>query len=100
MPIDSLEHARRLALEEARRGWTDEEDPIVINDAVSYVTGYGWVFFYNLRSVIEGRKPLGLMGNGPIVVLRDDGSVHRIPAARWRQALEDFEAALSARKSR
>ncbi|WP_426753905.1 hypothetical protein [Myxococcus sp. Y35] len=98
MSIDNLEHARRLALEEANRGWKDLEDPIVINDAVSYATRYGWVFFYNLRSVIEGRKPLGLLGNGPIAVLRDDGSVHRIPAARWRRDLEVFEAALSAQK--
>ncbi|MFP2925370.1 hypothetical protein ACLESO_09155 [Pyxidicoccus sp. 3LG] len=86
--------ARRLALEEASRGWTDTADPIELNDAASFATDYGWVFFYNLRSVIQGRQQLGLLGNGPIVVLREEGSVRRLPAARWREALEELEESL------
>ncbi len=97
MPIESREEAQRLALEYASRGWRDAEDPIEINEAASHATGYGWVFFYNVRSVLRGQRRLGLVGNGPIIVLREDGTLHQLSAARWRQELAEFEAALRAR---
>ncbi len=40
---------------------------------------FGWVFFYTTRKFLETKDPQHEMpGNGPLVVLKEDGSVHQL----------------------
>jgi len=58
------------------------------NDYVVLITGtaeydVGWVFFYNTKQFAEtGDLQHALVGNAPILVDREDGSVHRTGTAR------------------
>ncbi len=42
---------------------------------------YGWVFFYQSRRRLAGEWRYGLVGNGPIVIESEDGSLHCLGTA-------------------
>ena len=80
-----------IPLEEARAragkvldelgGKVDVELAIV--DEATRDAGWCWVFFYNSRKyLITGAVRDALAGNGPIVVEKATGLVHRLTAAR------------------
>ena len=71
----------------------DHRDPdVVVVEDETRVTDYGWVFFYQTERYLRtGELGAMLVGNGPILVLRD-GSVHRLPSNRSPgDSLHDFE---------
>ncbi|WP_242354793.1 MULTISPECIES: YrhB domain-containing protein [unclassified Anaeromyxobacter] len=62
-------------------------DSVVIVDEATIRKPYGWVFFYQSRKYMEsGNLSDMLAGNGPIVVLDSDASIHELGTA---YAVED-----------
>ena len=50
---------------------------LVILDNETLERDFGWVFFYDSKAHIESRSPRDVLaGNAPIIVDRNDGSVH------------------------
>ncbi|MBM7786290.1 YrhB domain-containing protein [Tenggerimyces flavus] len=50
----------------------------VIDDELTLERDYGWLFTYNRAEYFRARDPhQSLVGNGPILVRRDDGAVIR-----------------------
>ena len=44
---------------------------------------FGWVFFYNSKKFLETKDIMyAVLGNAPLIVARDDGSVHLTGTAR------------------
>ncbi len=66
------------AFDVARRHLADAVQPvhrheIVIASCTEYPTA--WVFGYNTRASLTGDFAAGLLGNGPVIVGKADGSV-------------------------
>lgn len=84
----------RLAAEHVNRGFDVEGDELVIIPEATLEREYGWVFFYDSRRHVETDDfRYALAGNGPVLVEKDDGSVHEFGTARpveW--FLEEYEA--------
>ncbi len=89
---------------EARQRALDAVDPMlqkcgdraVIFDESTISKPYGWIFFWDSEKALATNDPQFLLaGNGPIVVLARDGSVHFLPSAhpveRW---IAEFERGL------
>jgi hypothetical protein len=52
-------------------------EPLAVLDENTIEGKFGWVFFYNSVEFIEsGRFSSRLTGNAPIIVDREDGSIH------------------------
>jgi hypothetical protein len=52
------------------------ENPFVVVDKHTIEKPFGWVFFYNSKKFLEtGLFRDGLVGNGPIIINRDTGSI-------------------------
>lgn len=53
------------------------EEQLVILDVLSIEKDLGWIFFYNTKAFSETNDPkYGLFGNAPIIVDKEDGSLH------------------------
>ncbi len=86
--------ARTLVDLEINRHYAVPGDRLVIVDDETIEKPYGWVFFYQSGRFLETGEPgLALAGNGPVVVLREDGSVHHLgSAAEPATSIARFEA--------
>jgi hypothetical protein len=94
----TISEARARALAEIEKGFTQGDEP-VIGDDYTQEKSYGWVFFYQSKRYIETGDPSTMLaGNGPVVVLRDDGSVHLLGSALPPdETLRQFEVAMGLR---
>ncbi|MCB0078527.1 MAG: hypothetical protein KDD73_14020 [Anaerolineales bacterium] len=85
------EEAREIALNSVNEAYAVKDDRLVIIDELSREVDLGWLFVYDSwKYLYEDDFDYALAGNDPIVVLRDDGSVHHLGTAL------DQENALSA----
>src|SRR5262249_54996518 len=51
---------------------------LVILDEHTIETDFGWVFFWSSKRYVEtGESRYALAGNGPLIVDRRDGSIHK-----------------------
>lgn len=92
MAISEIE-ARQVALDAANGACELVDDEVVIVDANTIKKAYGWIFFYQSKRFLEqGEASYCLAGNGPVVVMRDNGDVHWLPAAELpAEAIKRFE---------
>ena len=69
-------------------------DELVILDKSTLERGFGWVFFYSTKRFAETHDfHHTLIGNAPIIVDREDGSLHFTGTARpAEEYIRDFEA--------
>lgn len=59
-----------------------EEDRVVVLDSATVRKQYGWVFFYQSQRYVKSGNPSDMLaGNGPIVVLEADASIHELGTA-------------------
>ena len=64
-----------------RRG--DQADPLVLRDDLTIERPFGWVFFYDSARYVDTKdRRFAVNGNAPIIVDRQDGSVHPTGTAR------------------
>jgi hypothetical protein len=91
----TIGEARERALAEIAKIFLQADVP-VIGDEQTQEKSYGWVFFYQSRGYAENGDPSAmLIGNGPVVVLRRDGSVHQFGSALPApEILRRFEIAM------
>jgi hypothetical protein len=79
--ISPSEAAQRV-LEMANASWaypTDDDELVICHQAENDLA---WVFVYNTRSWTESRDAMkSLMGNGPTIVSKSDGSVIQVASA-------------------
>jgi Immunity protein 35 len=70
----------------------DEER--VIDDELTLERDYGWLFVYNRAAYVRTKDPQqSLVGNGPVLVRREDGAVIRFSSALDNEeALAAYEA--------
>jgi hypothetical protein len=93
------ETARRIAAEYIGEGSLrpDGVTPVILDDK-TIERDFGWVFFYQSREHIEtGDFGSILLGNAPVIVDRDDGSLHVTGTA---QPIESYLAKYKAVRSR
>jgi hypothetical protein len=95
----TLEEARERALAALNAAYDQENDTLVIGDDYTISRPYGWVFFYQSRRFLENGDPSdALAGNGPVVVLSRDGSIHHLGSAHpVEETLRQFEARIGTR---
>lgn len=76
--------ARLRVLLELRRqfGLRSGPDELVILDDYTIEREWGWVFFYTSRGCQDGDMRYGLVGGGPYLVNRHDGSIRETGSAR------------------
>jgi hypothetical protein len=69
-------------------------DSLVIIESSTIEKDYGWIFFYNSRKYLETKKDRYLLyGGGPIVIEKEDGSIHQLGSAGGAQyQIELYEA--------
>lgn len=93
----SRDSARRIAADSIREGVrTPHGMTLVILDDETIERGFGWVFFYQSREYLEtGDLSQQLAGNAPIIVDREDGSVHTTGTA---EPVEHYLAAYEKRR--
>jgi hypothetical protein len=75
----------------------DGEEELAVNDAATLERPYGWLFVYTTATYLRTRDPEdGLLGAGPLLVLRQDGQVIDFPSYHSREsALEEYEKGLA-----
>lgn len=83
------------ALEIAQHAVATDESPsalVVVADATEE-RAFGWVFVYTTKRYLETKDPNDLVpGNGPLVVLRADGSIVWLSSAGPPQRIvDDYE---------
>jgi hypothetical protein len=90
--MDRLE-AERVALAALNANYSDLSDSLVLLEGETIEKPYGWVFFCQSRTYVEtGLRSWILAGNGPVVVLHRDGSIHMLGSARPpEEEIQDFE---------
>lgn len=73
--------------------YTGDEER-VIDDELTLERDYGWLFTYNRAEYFRARDPLqSLVGNGPVLIRREDGVVIRFSSAySSEEALAAYEA--------
>jgi hypothetical protein len=87
------------ALELARKHLTTLPVPagqeLVVNEAATAERPVGWVFFFQSKKFLEtGDVNDSIVGNGPILVDKRDGSLHQFnTAVYWTKQADDYEAA-------
>lgn len=71
---------------------TYEYPELVIDEDATQEKPFGWVFFWNSKEYYEtGDFKNSIVGNGPIVVDRCDGSIHELPTAgSAEQFIEEY----------
>ena len=71
------DEARRIAEEYVRANVSLADDEAVIDDEQTLEEDSFWVFFYNSRQYVETGDFRHMMaGNAPLVVTKEDGTVH------------------------
>jgi immunity protein 35 of polymorphic toxin system len=92
--VPDRDAARTLVDQELNRDCAVPGDRLVVVDDETIEKPYGWVFFYQSGRFLEtGELGFALAGNGPVVVLRADGSLHHLGCAEEPAAsIERFEA--------
>ena len=73
----SYEAGRRAVLDCILSFWTHTDDQPVILDHGTIERDFGWMFFWQSKRAIDGERGRRLIGNGPIIVNRFDGSICR-----------------------
>ena len=88
------ESARSTALNYLKSHAHAYTGEIVILDEETIEKPYGWIFFYQSRAFIEtGDFSHFLVGNGPIVIERTDGSIHTLPSHKHPdEVIADYKA--------
>jgi Immunity protein 35 len=69
------------------------EEEFAVNDEATIERPYGWLFVYTTATYLVTRDPQdGVLGAGPLLVLREDGRVVAFPSYHSREsALEEYE---------
>lgn len=79
----TVSEARQKVLNAANAALQVFGDEAVVLDSETLIRPYGWVFFYDSKKFMDtGNLSYALAGNGPVVVLSRDGSVHRLGTAQ------------------
>ena len=77
-----LNDAKRIVGRHIAKFQSEGMPELMIIDEATIEEPFGWVFFYNTRSFIEfGSLSDSLVGNAPIIVCRQDGSLHETGTA-------------------
>lgn len=80
--IANVTEARTAAERYLTQMQTNPPMELVILDHHTMEDDFGWVFFWNSRKYAEtGDYIYALAGNGPLIVDRNDGSIHEISSA-------------------
>lgn len=81
-------------LNRGRYGPYTGDEERVVDDALTLERGYGWLFTYNRAEYFRAHDPhQSLVGNGPVLVRREDGAVIRFSSAYdGEEALAAYEA--------
>ena len=86
--------ARSSVEKELSRMSTNEppEEKLVITEVLPIEKDLGWIFFYNSKAFAETRDPqYGVFGNAPIIVDKEDGSLHFTGTGRpFEEYVEEF----------
>jgi len=82
------------AVLKTRGKYLEDGDTLQIINTSIIETDYGWVFFWNSKKYLETKKSrYFLVGNGPFVVEKADGSVHQLgTAGGGKYQIEQYEA--------
>ena len=88
-----FETAKKIALEEINRRYTGAFGPLVLLEADTIEKPYGWIFFYVTQKYSETQEfQYALAGNGPLIVERLGGAVHRLGTGRSvEEYVREFE---------
>ncbi|MBV9768361.1 MAG: hypothetical protein JOZ32_02215 [Bryobacterales bacterium] len=82
MTISNVEEARRIAQAYLDDVQVDPPTELAILEGSTLEREFGWVFFWNSKHYIEtGDFSYALVGGGPLIVDRTDGTVHQISSA-------------------
>ena len=76
------------------------DDPWVVDDGETIEKPFGWVFFYDTKRCLDtGEFRFGLVGNGPVMVNKYDGTVTFYGTGQpLEYYIEDYERKLSRQK--
>ncbi len=87
------EEARKRVSADLNGPQNDSGEELVILDAETIEKPYGWVFFYQSKQYVQTGEPsYRLAGNGPIVLLVDDCSIHYLGSAcSIEETIGEFE---------
>ncbi len=85
--------AQAEVLRHINAGYGEPEDSLIILEDSTIEKPYGWIFFYQSRTYLEtGDASYMLAGNGPVVFVGDDRSIHRLGTALpVAEEIERFE---------
>jgi len=83
-----IETAKKIAEDYVNKDYHLEGDRLIIVDEETIEKEYGWIFFYDsLRYLESGDDSYLIAGNAPLIVEKDDGSVHVLatvpPLEQW-----------------
>lgn len=96
-----IEEAKKIAMKRINSGFPadffDSDDAAVIMDAYTITKPYGWVFSYSSKKFLETNNfSYHLIGNGPILVLKRDGSIVELGTAETIEVqLQELEKKMS-----
>jgi hypothetical protein len=78
------DNAKLLAIEHLNKTDIRYAAELLIVDESTIETADSWIFFYESRKWIEeGDRTARLLGNLPIEVSKNDGSIHRLSLDRY-----------------
>lgn len=75
----NFEGAKKKALEEINKNYKIQGNKIVIRDEYTITNNHGWIFSYQSKLALEGSFEHRLIGNFPLFVSKEYGSLHYIP---------------------
>jgi hypothetical protein len=90
----SFAAARQPVLDCILSFWTTDDDPVILDHA-TIERDFGSMFFWQSRRAMDGERCRRLIGNGPIIVSRFDGSICRCGSGRPSEFYLDHYAAAS-----
>jgi hypothetical protein len=94
-PMINRDAAKRIAENYVNESYFVEGDRLVILEEKTVEKEYGWIFFYDSLKSMEGDDRYLIAGNGPLIVDKNDGSVHLLPTV---PPLEDWIARYEAQR--
>jgi len=86
--------AKQLVTEYINSNYNVPGDRLVVLDAHTIEKEYGWVFFYDSLKYLEtGDCSYLIAGNSPIIVEKQDGSLHTLGTALSpEESIKEYEA--------
>lgn len=92
----TLEDAERIAEKFIRTAYRNRvgEELVIVDNEYTVERDYGWLFVVNTVGFVRTRDlEKGLVGNGPLLVLRDGGGIVRFSSAFFNpdMALSAYE---------